>query len=90
LKTGVKFGKVTDFDHDGLSDLVLRFENDRVEVMPGNGSGFFKEGYQFAARLAIFRNSFPDLNGDGKPDLLYFSKERIKLGPTIEMRLNLK
>jgi Ca2+-binding RTX toxin-like protein len=75
----VQSAVVGDFNGDGIPDIIYKTSNQIVEL-PGNGNGTFgrprvvinlpgayaSSGGEFFGNLAI-----ADINGDGKPDLIY-------------------
>ncbi|HYK45945.1 MAG TPA: VCBS repeat-containing protein, partial [Parafilimonas sp.] len=65
-----------DIDGDGDLDVVssassIAAVNVKVTVQKNNGNGTFTDGVSYSIRGGGVRAKFRDLNGDGKPDLLF-------------------
>ncbi len=77
--------KAGDVDSDGDLDIILANEFQPNTILLNNGTGQFTNGT--AGKLPqIVHDSedivFEDVNGDGKPDLLFCSEDDVNLGKT--------
>ena len=88
LDEGIERGAAIDINGDGNGDLVVQTAN-RLDAMLGNGKGAFVETYTLSSNILVTDLSFPDLNRDAKPDLLFMTPGDRETDPiTVEMRLN--
>ena len=88
LGFAIKTGGVVDVDGDGDEDLVVQTKN-QIDVVPSNGDGTFAVPYNLSSNLAVSDFSFPDLNQDGHPDLVFlYPGEKETDAATVEIRLN--
>ena len=62
--------RVADFNHDGISDLVLLGTRGGVSVLLGNGQGGFKSTKTFSVGPDPTGLTVADINHDGRLDLL--------------------
>jgi hypothetical protein len=60
-----------DFDRDGRLDLVMDAFTNAFYVFRGNGNGTFAQAKSFPANLNDGPMAAADVNGDGKPDVVY-------------------
>jgi hypothetical protein len=71
---------VSDFNGDGVVDLLAIGIGSGTTLFLGYGDGFFRPGLEYALGLDIGASSFPeflvspgDRNGDGRLDLSYWN-----------------
>jgi hypothetical protein len=76
---GSSFVTVSDFNGDGVSDLVLA-NNAGVSVLLGNGDGSFRAGqtYPTGGSAAVWI-AVSDFNGDGKADLAVVGSGKVNV-----------
>jgi hypothetical protein len=60
-----------DFNQDGRLDLVMDAYTNAFAIYRGNGNGTFATAKSFPADLNSGSMVAADVNGDGKPDVLY-------------------
>jgi hypothetical protein len=71
LPTASAFIVVADFNADGRADIAIP-STSTIDIFLGNGDGTFKTPLSYASG-SVSGLAARDVNGDGKPDLLYSS-----------------